>query len=251
LRRDDLRRFGQFSVCDKLQAMTKAEQTTSERILNASLMLFNEHGYQNVPALKIAQHLGISHGNLAYHFKTKSDIVMTVFPLLEQAVRTARTPGGRLLPGDAALHQIEFARTLWRYRFFFNALTQLLSRDERLRARFMLLQETVVQTMQDLFDEAITQGDMKPVELPTTTRILSRCCWMTWLSWLRFEQIDNPTPTEARNEAVYNGCMLSFGIVQAYFSKQFSAAVLNELRRAVGDAAKQSKPTPKKRRHEH
>jgi hypothetical protein len=147
------------------------------------------------------------------------------------------------------LHQIEFARTLWRYRFFFNALTQLLSRDEKLRARFLVLQETVVQTMVDLFDDAIAQHDMKRVEPPTTTRILSRCCWMTWLSWLRFEQIDNPTPFEARNEAVYNGCMLSFAIVQAYFSKKFSAAVLLELRKAVGDPAKKPEPIPKKRRH--
>lgn len=231
--------------------MKKADQTTSERILAASLKLFNEHGYPNVSALKIAQHLGISHGNLAYHFKTKSDIVMTVFPLLEQAVRSARTPGGGLLPRDAAVHQIEFSRTLWRYRFFFNGLTQLLSRDERLRARFLVLQETVVQTMQDLFDDAIKQGDMKPVEPPTTTRILSRCCWMTWLSWLRFEQIDNPTPFEARNEAVYNGCMLSFGIVQAYFSKQFSADVLSELRSAVGDSASKVKPSRPKLRRKH
>jgi len=230
--------------------MKKKDQTTSERILSASLMLFNEHGYQNVPALMIAQHLGISHGNLAYHFKTKSDIVMTVFPLLEQAVRSARTPGGGLLPRDAALHQIEFSRTLWRYRFFFNALTQLLSRDARLRARFLVLQDTVVQTMEDLFDDAIKQGDMKPVELPTTTRILSRCCWMTWLSWLRFEQIDNPTPIEARNEAVYNGCMLSFGIVQAYFSKQFSANVFLELRKAVGGPAKEAESPPKKQRRQ-
>ncbi len=231
--------------------MKKADQTTSERILAASLKLFNEHGYPNVSALKIAQHLGISHGNLAYHFKTKSDIVMTVFPLLEQAVRSARTPGGGLLPRDAAVHQIEFSRTLWRYRFFFNGLTQLLSRDERLRARFLVLQETVVQTMQDLFDDAIKQGDMKPVEPPTTTRILSRCCWMTWLSWLRFEQIDNPTPFEARDEAVYNGCMLSFGIVQAYFSKQFSADVLSELRSAVGDSASKVKPSRPKLRRKH
>jgi hypothetical protein len=72
--------------------------------------------------------------------------------------------------------------------------------------------------------------------------------WMTWLSWLRFEQIDNPTPLEARDEAVYNGCMLSFGIVQAYFSKRFSADVFRELRKAVSDPASKSKPPLQKRR---
>ncbi len=71
---------------------------------------------------------------------------------------------------------------------------------------------------------------------------------MTWLSWLRFEQIDNPAPFEARDEAVYNGCMLTIGIVRAYFSKQFSADVFLELRKAVGGPAKKPEPSAQTRR---
>jgi AcrR family transcriptional regulator len=213
--------------------MKQEKQTTSDRILDASLLLFNQYGYQNVPAVKIAQHLGISHGHLCYHFKSKLAIVMTVFPLLEQAVRTARTSGDSLTAHDALAHQVEFCRTLWRYRFFFNALTQLLSRDEKLRKRFLVLQEHVVQMMQDLLDDLIEQGDMKPVAPPTTTRVLARCCWMTWLSWLRFEQIDNPSPLIARDAAVYDAIMLNFGIVQAYFTKKFADDLLRELREAL------------------
>jgi hypothetical protein len=45
--------------------------------------------------------------------------------------------------------------------------------------------------------------------------------------------------------------MLSFGIVQAYFSKQFSADVLSELRSAVGDSASKVKPSRPKLRRKH
>jgi AcrR family transcriptional regulator len=206
---------------------------TRERILDASLTLFNDHGYQNIPLLKIARHMNISHGNLAYHFKSKADIVMAVFPTLEEAVRRARAPEGGLLARDAATHQAEVFRTLWRYRFFFNALTQLLSRDAKLKRRFMALQENILRALEDLLDGLIRHGCMRDVKPPTTTRMLARCCWMTWLSWLRFEQIENPTLRVARKAAVFDGVMLNFSIVQAYFSESFAAEMLTELKQNV------------------
>ena len=55
---------------------TPIKITTVDRILDASLKLFNEHGFHCVPAMRIAEHLSISPGHLAYHFKNKSDIMI-------------------------------------------------------------------------------------------------------------------------------------------------------------------------------
>ena len=49
--------------------------STKERILAASLALFNERGYGNVTMRMIADSLSISVGNLTYHFPKKQDIV--------------------------------------------------------------------------------------------------------------------------------------------------------------------------------
>ncbi|ARK12825.1 TetR/AcrR family transcriptional regulator [Fibrivirga algicola] len=49
--------------------------STKERILNASIRLFNEYGVDAVRLQQIAEEIGISVGNLAYHFKTKDAIV--------------------------------------------------------------------------------------------------------------------------------------------------------------------------------
>ena len=154
--------------------MSALPTNTSERILEASLKLFNEYGFQNVPVLRIATHMGISSGNLAYHFKTKTDIVLAVFPLLEKALRDTKQREGPFLPSSAALHQIEVFHTLWRYRFFFNALTKLLSEDAELHRRFMRLQDTVITAMQELFDELIQQKYMYPVKPPNSTRLLAK-----------------------------------------------------------------------------
>ncbi|MBL4787688.1 MAG: TetR/AcrR family transcriptional regulator [Kordiimonadaceae bacterium] len=50
-----------------------------ERIIAESLHLFNQHGAENVGCNKIAASLGISPGNLYYHFKNKEAIIQRLF----------------------------------------------------------------------------------------------------------------------------------------------------------------------------
>ena len=52
--------------------MTKdTRPNTYSRIVEASLTLFNEEGERNISTNHIAAHLGISPGNLYYHFRNK------------------------------------------------------------------------------------------------------------------------------------------------------------------------------------
>lgn len=53
--------------------------STKQRILDASVRLFNEHGVDAVRLQQIAEEIGISVGNLAYHFKTKDAIIESVY----------------------------------------------------------------------------------------------------------------------------------------------------------------------------
>lgn len=53
--------------------------STKQRILNASVKLFNEYGVDAVRLQQIAEEIGISVGNLAYHYKTKDAIVESVY----------------------------------------------------------------------------------------------------------------------------------------------------------------------------
>ena len=57
---------------------------TRGMILESSLILFNERGFNNVTTSSIADNTGILEGTLWYHFNSKKDILSSHIQLLEQ-----------------------------------------------------------------------------------------------------------------------------------------------------------------------
>ena len=111
---------------------------TRQRILDASLTMFNALGEPNVTTNHIADELEISPGNLYYHFRNKDDIIEQLFAGYEQRMDTALVaPSGRL-PGleDVWLQLHLVFECIWDYRFLYRDLVEILSRNRRLRMRF-------------------------------------------------------------------------------------------------------------------
>jgi AcrR family transcriptional regulator len=52
--------------------------STRERILDISLQLFNENGYEKTSLREIADHLGVTKAALYYHFERKEDILLAL-----------------------------------------------------------------------------------------------------------------------------------------------------------------------------
>jgi len=95
---------------------------TRDKIAKAALALFNERGEAHVSLAQIAARLGISEGNLWYHFRTKRDLVAALFAELEARIDHAlsRDPAsfGPLL-ADFADHARQRYRDIWEYRFLY------------------------------------------------------------------------------------------------------------------------------------
>ena len=72
----------------------KGVSATSQRILEVSRGLFNEHGLHRVGVRDIARALAMSPGNLAYHFATKDALVIELVRELHDL--NARTVFARL-----------------------------------------------------------------------------------------------------------------------------------------------------------
>jgi AcrR family transcriptional regulator len=64
---------------------------TRQRILDTARILFNDRGLHRVGVREIARAVGISPGNLSYHFKTKDDLVSALVLELHEWARTVFT----------------------------------------------------------------------------------------------------------------------------------------------------------------
>ena len=62
---------------------------TRDKILAAALTLFNEQGEHKVSTNHVAAHLGMSPGNLYYHFKNKQAIIFELFLAHEAQIEAA------------------------------------------------------------------------------------------------------------------------------------------------------------------
>jgi len=115
-----------------------APMKTRDRIIHASLELFNQQGERNVTTNHIAAHLGISPGNLYYHFRSKSDIIYELFLGLDSMVREFLVlPTDRQLTlKDKGEYLNAIFESMWEYRFFHRDLEHLLEIDERLNTTY-------------------------------------------------------------------------------------------------------------------
>src|SRR5216117_3311983 len=109
---------------------------TRERILATALRLFNESGTAPVSTNHIADELGISPGNLYYHFRNKEDIVEQVFARYEARMdQTLLVPEERLPNLEDVWLQLHLVfECMWDYRFLYRDLVDILSRNRKLKA---------------------------------------------------------------------------------------------------------------------
>jgi AcrR family transcriptional regulator len=110
---------------------------TRERILHASLELFNEYGEPNVTTLLIADELDISPGNLYYHFKSKTDILTEIFGWYEtEMLSLLEVPDKPIDLEDQWLMLHLIFENISKYRFLYRDLINVLGRHEKIAHRF-------------------------------------------------------------------------------------------------------------------
>ncbi|MGB0346527.1 MAG: TetR/AcrR family transcriptional regulator [Balneolaceae bacterium] len=111
---------------------------TKKKILDASRTLFNKHGYSQVTIRMIAQHIGISSGNLNYHFKIRDSILEELYFEMV-AVFDARV--ANLGKQEITIQSIKSdivvsMERMVEYRFFWTDLYNLLSQNSKIREHF-------------------------------------------------------------------------------------------------------------------
>jgi AcrR family transcriptional regulator len=179
-----------------------ATRATQLRILHAALELFNEHGTAAVSCNRIAEHCGISKGNLQYHFRNKREIVYAVFQqaIAEMDAGWYRDHLAPTLEHMATMY-VRQLQLILRYRFFYRELAGLLRQDPQLRRRFAANRE---RRMRDLERFMLTLQSRGLMRFPNDPRRLRAIIDVTWImneNWLNYmDYQDRPVTVEAMLE---------------------------------------------------
>ncbi|AYV23629.1 MULTISPECIES: TetR/AcrR family transcriptional regulator [Vibrio] len=119
---------------------------TRDKIIQASLKLFNEKGERVITTNHIAAHLGMSPGNLYYYFRNKEDIIKSIFDEYITYVRESFVPVSSETPAEVYLQRYceEVFGSIWRFRFFHASMPEIVMRDKSLHRDYLQAHDILV-----------------------------------------------------------------------------------------------------------
>ena len=199
----------------------KTPRRTRERILALSLRLFNEIGEPNVTTSAIADEMEISPGNLYYHFRNKEDIVNALFEDFEREIDRV------LEAADVQKASVEDAwfllhlvfETIWKHRFLYRDLNDLLSRNRRLESYFKQLLERKTAAARALCAALAERGELVASPREIDTLAVNMVVVATY--WLSFEYVRNArkfSDSAFQGEAIARGAYQVLSLTGAYLT---------------------------------
>jgi AcrR family transcriptional regulator len=189
--------------------------TTKELILETALRLFNDKGTNAVSTNHIAAALGISPGNLYYHYRNKEEIIRAIFERLYDVWDTTLTLSGDHPPTLDDLERLvrDNFMIMWDYRFVYRELAALLHRDAELRLRYESVRQRGFADFQQLFTEFVTAGILVPLDDPQIVTNLAEVCWLISEFWLSSVEISGERVTA---QQMQHGVELMMQVMEAY-----------------------------------
>lgn len=197
---------------------TKKPRRTAERILEVTLDLFNRFGEPNVSTTLISAELGISPGNLYYHYPAKDELINALFGRYEKAL-------SELLGAVDNVRDVEDAwlffhmlfELIWQHRFLYRDLNDLLSKNRKLETHFQNVLAQKTQAMQGMLGGLQQSGAL---HIQVREAVPTANAMVVLLSyWLSFEYVRDPRNAlepERAGEALMRGAFHVLGLLLPY-----------------------------------
>jgi AcrR family transcriptional regulator len=178
-------------------AERKRPRRTRERIVESSLLMFNRLGEPNVTTADIADEMGISPGNLYYHFRNKDEIVGELFAALERRLDALLDPrvNGVVDVEDLWFFLHLLFETMWEYRFLYRDLDEILSRSRKLSTRFASIMRRGTATVAALCRSMVGDGAMQASEREIAAIADNVALVATF--WISYQRISAQQPDSA------------------------------------------------------
>ncbi len=195
----------------------KPKRRTRERILETALSLFNTFGEPTVTTAAIALELGISPGNLYYHYHSKEKIVDDLFAAFRKEIETTLAAPQRRLPHaeDCWLFLHLVFEAIWKYRFIYRDINELISRYRCVETQFKRIVAHKTRVAEDILLGLVQAGQMQASKREAATLAENMTLVATY--WLSFEFARRPRETQ-NAEALARGAFQVMSLAAPYLA---------------------------------
>ncbi len=162
-----------------------ATRRTQDLILDKAVGLFNEFTSTKVSTHRLAAACGLSRGNLHYHFPSKKQIIQAIF---QRMIREMDIDGYKdhLSPTLDRLAEMFARHTLlvYRYRFFYRELPDLIRADPLLMQRYLEYRRRRTSVMESFFAELDRRDVVRMHGNRALIKSLVESTWILCDNWL-------------------------------------------------------------------
>ena len=173
----------------------KPKRRTRERILETALTMFNTFGEPTVTTAAIALEMGISPGNLYYHYHSKEKIVDDLFAAFRREIETTLAAPEKRLPHaeDCWLFLHLVFEAIWKHRFIYRDINELVARYRVVETQFKRILAHKVRVAHDILAGLVKAGELRANEREIAA--LAENVTLVATYWLSFEAARRPRAT--------------------------------------------------------
>lgn len=199
--------------------------STRQKIIQKATSYFNRNGYNSTSLFELAKEIGMSRGNLAYHFKEKDLLLEAIAEEMWQQMEAERSKS-RQLPSFENLHnEIQlYYRFQKKYAFIF--LDTHVLKHTVIKKRFRDLTQKTIEDNKATIAFSIKLGNMKPESLPGMYHNIAFITWMLTFYWLSQQVIRGEKSREDGEKLIWSILLPHFtekGIqsFKSFFGKEY------------------------------
>ena len=186
---------------------------TKDKIIATAINLFNIHGTKAISTNHIAKEMGISPGNLYYHFRSKNDIIRSISDNFSNELGSVlKIQLDTISDFSSNLTSLfnRFFKIQQSYQFLFLEGVHLTKQDSRLLDNYTNLRSLIKKGYHELLSNLVKIKIMKRQSLNIIDELLDTQ-WIIMWYWINHTILDRNTYDDFQ---IKKGIKLSFSIIK-------------------------------------
>ena len=186
---------------------------TKDKIIYTAIKLFNKQGTNLVSTNHIAKEMGISPGNLYYHFRSKNDIIRSISDNFSNELGSAlKIQLDTISDFSSNLTSLfnRFFKIQQSYQFLFLEGVHLTKQDSKLLDNYTNLRSLIKKGYHELLSNLVKIKIMKRQSLNIIDELLDTQ-WIIMWYWINHTILDRNTYDDFQ---IKKGIKLSFSIIK-------------------------------------